>query len=479
MPTGIIEIQDEVNVKLLGIPQGLMANAQQALTYHVPGFHQMPKYRMGWWDGTISLLSPTGKTYLNLIDAVMPIFESAGYDFVIEDHRADWSNVLEQIVIPDENLFAEYTWKDGTPIILRDYQLAAIKAALTTGQGLLELATGAGKTLICAALAKVYSQFGKVIIIVPDVGLVLQTQSLFKRVGLDVGIWYADVKDDRQITISTWQSLEHVPELFAGTVCCIVDEAHKAKAKVISEIMAGPACNVPFRFGCTGTVPKEELFKSQIAGTIGRAIFELKAWELQDAGVLASSDVYQISLNDRGNPQYVRATPFEDWSDYLNWIFVNPERMRLIADIIIDAAENYGNTLVLVPHRAHGKLLHSLIPGSVSLDGKDKATFRRDQYEEFNERDGAVLICTDAIASTGLDIPRINVLCFIEPGKKFEKIIQTVGRGLRKADDKDHVRILDIHGNADMAKKHAAARKKLYLEAKIPCYTEDLSYADT
>lgn len=90
-----------------------------------------------------------------------------------------------------------------------------------------------------------------------------------------------------------------------------------------------------------------------------------------------------------------------------------------------------------------------------------------------------MLICTDAIASTGLDIPRINVLCFIEPGKKFEKIIQTVGRGLRKADDKDHVRILDIHGNADMAKKHAAARKKLYLEAKIPCYTEELSYADT
>lgn len=476
MPTGLIEIQDEVNVRILGIPQGLMATAQANLTYYVPGYHQMPKYRMGWWNGQISLLSTTGKTYLNLVDSILPVFENAGYDFVIEDHRHDWSTVANQIELPTDQLFADHSWPDGNPIVLRDYQMKAITKALEAGSGLLELATGAGKTLVCAALSKVYSEFGKVVVIVPDVGLILQTQSLFKRVGLDVGIWYADVKDARQITISTWQSLDHYPELFAGVVCCIVDEAHQAKAKVLSEIMSGPAANVPFRFGCTGTVPKEDLYRNQIFGVIGPIIFSLMAWELQEAGVLASANVFQVALNDRAVPDYVRSTPFEDWGDYLTWIFSRKDRMQLIADIIIDTAETYGNTLILVPQRAHGKYLQSFIPGSISLDGKDKATFRQEQYQDFNEADNAIMICTSAIASTGLDIPRIKVLGFIEPGKKFEKIIQTVGRGLRKAHDKDHVTLLDIHGNADMAKKHAATRRKLYTEAKIAYHTEELIY---
>jgi superfamily II DNA or RNA helicase len=242
--------------------------------------------------------------------------------------------------------------------------------------------------------------------------------------------------------------------------------------------MMGPASNVPFRFGCTGTVPKEELYRHQIFGTIGPVIFKLQAWELQKAGVLASSEVHQVSLNDRKNPSYVKATPFEDWTDYLNWIFQDKDRMRMVADIIIDVAENYGNTLILVPHRAHGKLLHALIPGSISLDGNDKATARHSHYEEFNEANGAIMICTSAIASTGLDIPRINVLGFIEPGKKFEKIIQTIGRGLRKADDKDHVYLLDIHGNADLAKRHAAERRKLYDEARIAYHIEEIDYVD-
>lgn len=482
MPTGIIEVQDEVNVRIRGVPRNLIEQAQELVTWTVPGFVHMPLYKAGRWDGTIKLLSNTGKTYLNLLDLILPNLEDAGYDFEVEDSRVDWSDVIDKIELPDENLFADHTWEgtdDGTPIVLRDYQLDAVHAALEYGQGLLEMATGSGKTLTCAAISKVYSAYGKVVVIVPNIDLAIQTQATFKKCGIDTGIWYGELKEAKDVTISTWQSLDHFPELMAGVVCTIVDEAHQAKSKTLSEIMSGPASGVPFRFGCTGTVPKEDLPRNQIRGVIGDVIFQLRSWELQKRGVLASSEVFQIRLLDSKNPRWIMAPYFEEWSDQLNWIFSDPDRLQTVAEIIIDAAENEGNVLILVPYKKHGKLLEEAIPGSISIDGNVKSKKRQEVYDWFGSNDNNVLICTFGIASTGLDIPRIKVLCFVEPGKKFEKVIQTVGRGLRKADDKDHVTIIDITGDVSFSKTHAAQRRKLYKEAKINYQVEDIQYADS
>lgn len=477
MPFGIIEIQDEVNVRFRGIPKYLIEEAQKEVTWHVPGFPHMPAYKSGRWDGTVKLLSATGKTFLNLTDRIMPTFEAAGYEFDIEDSRHDWSDVIEAIDLPGDDLFSDYQWPNGDPVMLRDYQLNAVHAAINNGQGLLEMATGAGKTLTCAAISKVYSPHGKVVLIVPNIDLAIQTQALFKMLGLEPGIWYGEMKDARDITITTWQSLDHFPELMTDVVCVIVDEAHQAKSKVLSDIMIGPAANVPFRFGCTGTVPKEDLPRNQIYSVIGETIFQLKAWELQKKGVLASSEVFQLVMMDSKNPRYQMASSFDEWSEQLDWVFADPERLDAMTTIIKDVAENEGNVLILVPYRKHGKALEERIEGSVSLDGKDRPAKRREIYEWFNDNDNNVLICTFGIASTGLDIPRIKVLCFIEPGKKFEKVIQTVGRGLRKASDKDHVSILDIVGDTAFSKTHAAERRRLYKEAKINVTTEEIKYA--
>lgn len=259
----------------------------------------------------------------------------------------------------------------------------------------------------------------------------------------------------------------------------VVSNCHQAKSKVLSDIMVGPASNVPFRFGCTGTVPKEDLFKNQIISTIGEIIFQLKAYELQKKGVLASSIIYQMILQDSKNERYKMASSFDEWTDQIDWMFSDPKRVDAIVEIIKIAAEEEGNVLMLVPFKRHGKLLQERIEGSISLDGDDRATKRREWYEWFNKQDNAVLICTFGIASTGIDIPRIKVLGFIEPGKKFEKVIQTIGRGLRKASDKDHIPILDIVGDTDYSKAHARERVKIYKEAKIEVIKEELDYANT
>lgn len=459
-------VKDEVNVRLKGLDPDLIDAAQDRLTFFVPGYIHMPSYKLGRWDGQIRLFSKTGTTYLNLLEYIIPMIEDAGYDLVFEDNRADWSEVTDVIKTITPEYLSHCMFKDE-PLVLRDYQIEATNTAILEGGGILEMATGSGKTLVCATLSKVYSEFGYVVVIVPNIDLVLQTQHTFKQIGLDTGLWYGGIKERKQITIATWQSLDHFPELFAGVSCVIVDEVHQAKAKVLNEMLTGPACNVPFRFGCTGTLPKEELFRLQIEGCLGKQIFVLRTWQLQNEGVLANTNIHQVQLNDADNPDYIKRTskfPFEDWSDELTWLFEYKTRLNYIAELLSDVRDNSGNTLVLVPYRKHGKALEALIPGSMSLDGRDKN--RLAKYEKFNDTDDNILICTYGIASTGIDIPRIFNLVMLEPGKKFEKVTQVLGRGLRKADDKHTLNVYDICSNAGMSAGHATKRRTLFKEAR-------------
>ncbi len=461
-----IIVKDEVNVRIKGLDPDLIDEAQERLTFFVPGHNHMPSYKLGRWDGKIRLMTKTGTTYLNLLEYIMPLIEDGGYDVVFEDNRSDWSEVTDAITEIKPDYFGDIDFK-GEPLLLREYQVDAVNVAINNGSGVLELATGSGKTLIAAVISKIYSEYGKVIIIVPTTDLILQTQHTFKQVGIETGIWYGEIKEQKQVTVATWQSLDKYPELFFDVSCVICDECHLSKAKTINEIMTGPAANVPFRFGCTGTLPKEELFRLQIEASIGKPIFVLRTWQLQQQGVLADTNIYQITLNDLANEEYAKRVekfPFGDWADELTWLFSCKPRMEYIANLISDIRNNSGNTLILVPYRKHGKYLQELIPNSMSLDGRDKN--RLEKYEKFNNTDDNILICTYGIASTGIDIPRIFNLVTLEPGKKFEKVMQTIGRGLRKADDKHRLNVYDVCSNNSMSRNHATKRRKLYKEAK-------------
>jgi len=480
MSNAIIEIKDEVNIRIRGVDQITLQKAQDHLTYFFPAYMFTPAYKLGRWDGRIKLLTASGMTYLNLLEDILPILDQAGYDFEIVDFRTDYTSLIEQIKLPDQNLFSEHMIK-GKPVILRDYQLAAIHTAIQTGAGLLELATGSGKTLICAGIARVYMEVGNVVVIVPDIGLILQTFGQFKDVGLKehTGTWYMDAHDRNRITICTWQSLDKTPELFADVKCVILDEAHQGKAKTINEIMTGPAANVPFRFGCTGTVPKEDLFRQQLKASVGPVIFKYQTWQLQNQGVLAQTRITQFSLMDTHNPDYPDFVPedkrktrkqwgdssFEEWKDQVNWFFHNSARLNYVRNLVLGLTEENGNTLILVQFREHGKILEQLIPGSISLDGRDKPEFRKEVYESFDTSDGNILIATMGIASTGIDIPRIFNLVVIEQGKKFEKVMQILGRGLRTTEDKKILTAVDIHGNHGYSYAHANKRRALYREA--------------
>jgi superfamily II DNA or RNA helicase len=77
-------------------------------------------------------------------------------------------------------------------------------------------------------------------------------------------------------------------------------------------------------------------------------------------------------------------------------------------------------------------------------------------------------VATYGVAAVGINIPRIFNLVLVEPGKSFVRVIQSIGRGVRKAEDKDFVQIWDITGGTKYAKRHLTERKKFYKDAKYP-----------
>jgi superfamily II DNA or RNA helicase len=83
-----------------------------------------------------------------------------------------------------------------------------------------------------------------------------------------------------------------------------------------------------------------------------------------------------------------------------------------------------------------------------------------------------VIVATYGVAAVGINIPRIFNMVLLEPGKSFVRVIQSIGRGIRKAEDKDFVQIWDITSTCKFAKRHLTKRKAFYKDANYPFSVE-------
>jgi superfamily II DNA or RNA helicase len=225
---------------------------------------------------------------------------------------------------------------------------------------------------------------------------------------------------------------------------------------------------VPIRWGLTGTIPKE-LFESQsLLVSLGPVISRLAASELQDRGVLAQCHVNVVQLVD--------IREHKTYQEELKYLLEEPGRLDAIAQLVLQVNET-GNTLVLVDRVAAGQeLVSRLGDRAVFVSGATKARDRQDEYDEVAISTDKIIVATYGVAAVGINIPRIFNLVMIEPGKSFTRVIQSIGRGIRKAQDKDHVQIWDITSTCKFSKRHLTKRKVFYNEANYPYTQEKLSW---
>jgi superfamily II DNA or RNA helicase len=477
-------IKDEVNVRFTDLDVHTRRKISDALKFFLPYAYHMPAYKLGRWDGCVRFCDIGGRSYLNLLDKLLPIVEKEGYNIEVEDHRHPYKFEFTPVVDTDYDNIA---WPkghtaEGLPVILRDYQVEIINCFLNNLQGLQEVATGAGKTLITAVLSHKCEAYGRTIVIVPNKDLVTQTEEDYKNLGLDVGVLYGDRKEyDKTHTICTWQSLAilekktkndeapiPVDEFMKDVVCVMVDEVHKAKADVLRNLLGGVFANVPIRWGLTGTIPKEEYEFAGVVSTLGSVINQLSASDLQEQGVLANLDISVLQLIDTH-------VGFSNYAQELKWLVTSPERINFLSDMVRNLSGS-GNTLILVDRIKTGQLLIEQNPDWVFVSGEMKSADRKTEYKEVSKMDNKVIVATYGVASTGINIPRIFNLILLEPGKSFVRVIQSIGRGIRKAQDKDYLQVFDITSTLKYSKRHLTERKKFYKEANYPFKVTKVEY---
>ena len=480
-----IIIKDEVNVKIEGLEVGDRRALMKMFEFEKPGARYLPAVRLGRWNGKISYFSLAGSTYLNLLDNIIPYIYDKGYDIDLVDQRISHGELKFDRITEDS--FSGTLWPDkhpmaGQPVMLRDYQVEIVNNFLENPQCLQEVATGAGKTLMTAALSKSVEHLGRSIVIVPNKSLVVQTEADYINLGLDVGVYFGDRKDyGKTHTICTWQSLNNLFKntaaageeaimdefFFEDVVCVIVDEVHMAKADVLKSLLTGVFANVPIRWGLTGTIPKEKMDQVSLLVSLGPVIGKLSASELQDRGVLANCHVNIVQLKDN--------VEFTNYQSELKHLLEDDSRLDTIAGLIQKVNET-GNTLVLVDRVNAGKELVSRLSNAVFVNGSTSLTERKEEYDEVATSDDKIIVATYGVAAVGINIPRIFNLVLIEPGKSFVRVIQSIGRGIRKAEDKDFVQIWDITSTCKFAKRHLTQRKAYYKEAQYPFTLEKLDY---
>jgi superfamily II DNA or RNA helicase len=471
----IIHIKDEINVKLSGLPVEIRRVLEKKLKFFQPSAFHSPAYKLGRWDGCSSFCSIGGATYLSLLDQLLPIIINEGYEIQIQDDRKKYSFTFP---IVTEDFHAGKVWpvghdRAGQPILLRDYQVEAINGFATNLQGVGRITTGAGKTLLTGTMSKMVEGYGRTLVIVPNKDLVKQTYADYVNLGLDVGVYFGDKKEiGKTHTICTWQSLNSLdkrfrdgldqlslPEFCEGMIAVIVDEVHGASAAALQQMLSGPLANVPIRWGLTGTIPKEDFKRVGIESVLGPVITNITANELQDAGVLSSCNVNIIQLQDD--------VAYRSYAEELSYLMTNQKRIEHIAKMVEKIAET-GNTLVMIDRIKAGEMLTELVSDSVFVSGKMKSSDRGDHYGEVTALSNKIIFATFQVAAVGINIVNLHNVVLIEPGKSYVRCIQSIGRGLRKGSEKDHVEIYDITSNCKFSKKHLTERKAFYKEAQYP-----------
>lgn len=485
-----LEIKDEVNCKFIGLELADRKTLTRMFEYVKPGARYLPSVRLGRWNGKISYFSLGGTTYVNLLPDIVPLLVAAGYDIEIEDQRKQvFAFNFTKIA---EDSFKDKLWPKGhnlehKPITLRDYQVNIVNNLLANPQSMMVAATGSGKTIITAALSHSVQEYGRSIVIVPNQSLVIQTQLDYVNLGLDVGVYYGGKKDlGKKHTICTWQSLNQlvknsklpdteitVGEFIEDVVCVIVDEAHGIQADALKNMLTNELAHIPIRWALTGTLPKDEINKKALEISIGPVTGELAASDLQDIGVLANCHINILQFQDK--------VEYKDYQAELKFLTTDKQRLQCLSKLILEKNKS-GNTLVLVDRLEAGKILLDELTllneantekvEIVFLSGENNLKERKQEYDSITTDTNKIILATFGIAAVGINIVNLYNVVLLEPGKSFIRTIQSIGRGLRKGEHKDHVEIYDITSSCKFSKRHLTVRKQYYKDAK---YQHDLT----
>ena len=457
-----VEKIDEVFMRV-HCDDGLARDLYDFFSFTVPGAKFMPSYKNRYWDGKVRLFSiKTNKIYIGLLPYVDEFCRERGFNFEgIQDVIGEKQRATEELhqFIEELNL----------PFSPRDYQMEAFRTAVQYGRQLLLSPTASGKSLIIYLLARYYNK--KTIVIVPTTSLVEQMAKDFQDYGYQEDIckiYSGQPVFDAPITITTWQSFAKAPkEVMQSFDVVVGDEAHLFKAQTLKGILEKMKTTA-IRFGTTGTLDGSECHRLQLEGMFGPVKKVVSSYQLMEEGTIAQINIQCIILRHTK----MKKMSYQDEMDYL---VNNEERNKFIVNLVKSLK---GNTLVLFQYvEKHGEVLYDMMfntdmGGNIhyvygGTDTEDREVVR--EIVEKNKED--TILASYGTFSTGINIKRIDNVVFASPSKSRIRNLQSIGRGLRKTEGKDSMRLFDISDDLqcdNFTLRHLKERINTYNEENFP-----------
>ena len=469
----IISKKNEVYLLIEADPH-IYYELKDSFQFEVPNAKFSPSYKNKWWDGKIYLFNVnTREIYVGLLDKIIQYCKDYNHTYEFKDNK--FYGLPFEI---NENISPEGVKDYVTSISKhtpRDYQNKGIYEALYHNRKVIVSPTASGKSLMIYSLVRYYTEKeNNILIIVPTTSLVSQLYKDFVDYGWNAEehchlIYSGKEKEDtKEVYISTWQSLYKMQKkYFEKFNCVIVDECHTAKAKSIVSIMS-KLCDAKYRFGFTGTLDGIEVNKWVLEGLFGPSYKIVKTDELMQKGHLAKLDIKVLLLKHL--PQR-----FELFEDEIQYLINHQKRNNFIKNLALDLK---GNTLILFARvEGHGQPLYELINSSKTDDRQvffvhgGVNTEERELVREITERENnAIIVASYGTFSTGINIKNLHNVVFASPSKSRIRNLQSIGRVLRKGDNKIKATLYDIADDISYKSRknytlnHLVERIKIYSE---------------
>jgi hypothetical protein len=270
------------------------------------------------------------------------------------------------------------------------------------------------------------------------------------------------------VVITTWQSIYKLPRTFYDEFDVVIgDEAHQFKSKSLVGIMT-KMDNTKYRFGFTGSLDGSQTHKWVLEGLFGPSYKVAQTKELIEKGHLSKLQIKVLIL--KHNPR-----EFENYEDEIQFIITHEKRNKFIKNLVLDLK---GNTLVLFSRvETHGEPLFNLINTSIKNDRKvfyvhgGVDAEEREKVREITERENnAIIVASYGTFSTGINIKNLHNVIFASPSKSRIRNLQSIGRVLRKGDNKTQAVLYDIADDCTFRSRknytlnHLIERVKIYNE---------------
>lgn len=446
-------------------------------SFRVPGYQFVPAYKNKLWDGFIRLYDlRTNQIYHGLVPYIEKFCAERNYT----------SEINSEISITESFSLVEavdFVRTLDLPHEIRDYQLNAFVQAVRNRRILLLSPTASGKSLILYVILRWLqeSDYKRGLLIVPTTSLVEQMYTDFESYGYDSEEYchrqYSgkEKHTNKLLTITTWQSIyKNDADYFEQFDFVMGDEAHQFKAKSLTTILSG-CTNAKYRIGTTGTLDGTQTHRLVLEGLFGPVYKATTTSELIDKGQLASFKIKCLIL--KHNEAVCKQARDWDYNTEIDYIVQNPARNEFIRNLALSLN---GNTLILFQFvEKHGKDLYTIIKDSV----KDRHVFFvfggtdvevRESVRAITEKEkDAIIVASYGTFSTGVNIRNLHNIIFASPSKSRIRNLQSIGRGLRKGDNKEEAVLFDIADDFRIGKfvnytlKHFIERVKIYDDEKF------------